>query len=84
MPNRIPTPGIKDPAVRKSPSATQSAQLKSYGLVPSKTKVDLPASEKKIAKAEAMFKSMKPSGNIGKDKEAVAKKTGVWPNGNTN
>lgn len=65
MPNRIPTPGVKAPAVRKSPSAT-------------------PAPAKSIAKAEAMFRSMKPSGNIGKDKEAVAKKTGVWPNGNTN
>ena len=28
MPNRIPTPGIKVPAVRKSPSATPAAKPK--------------------------------------------------------
>ena len=64
MPNRIPTPGISTPAVRKSPAAQ----------VPAKA----------VGKAESMFKSMKPSGNIAKDKQAVAKKTGVWPNGATN
>ena len=69
MPNRIPTPGVKTPAVRKSVGATAPAK---------------PASNKQISKAESMFKTMKPSGNIAKDKEAVAKKTGVWPNGNTN
>ena len=69
MPNRIPTPGIKTPAVRKSPTATPAAK---------------PAPAKSIAKAESMFSSMKASGNIAKDKAAVAKKTGVWPNGKTN
>lgn len=66
MPNRIPTPGIKTPAVRKSPAA------------------QVPASAKMIAKAEASFAGSKASGDIAKDKAAVAKKTGVWPNGNTN
>lgn len=66
MPNRIPTPGVSTPAVRKSPAA------------------QVPAKPTSIGKAEAMFKSMKPSGNITKDKESVAKKTGVWPNGATN
>lgn len=73
MPSRIPTPGISAPAVRKSPSATPAVTAKATTVSP-----------KQVAKAETMFKSMKPSGNIGKDKAAVAKKTGVWPNGNTN
>lgn len=73
MPSRIPTPGIKDPAVRKSPSATPAVRATA-----------VPVSSKQIAKAEAMLKNMKASGDIGKDKAAVAKKTGVWPNGKTN
>ena len=60
----IPTPGIKEPAVRKSPSATK----------PAKSAMD----------AEKMFRNMKATGNIAKDKATVAKKTGVWPNGATN
>mgnify|MGYP003704944975 CR=1 FL=1 len=40
--------------------------------------------DESIAKAESMFSGMKSSGNIAKDKATVAKKTGVWPNGNTN
>jgi len=66
MPNRIPTPGIKTPAVRTSKIAQPAAK-------PSQ-----------INKAEKMLSTMKPSGNIAKDKETVAKKTGVWPNGKTN
>ena len=70
MPNRIPTPGVKAPAVRKSPSATPAAKAAPVKPVPNK--------------AEKMFSTMKPSGNIAKDKAAVAKKTGTWPNGMTN
>ena len=71
MPNRIPTPGVKAPAVRKSPSATPSPTKKATAkAVPNK--------------AEKMFSTMKASGNIAKDKEKVAKKTGIWPNGATN
>ena len=72
MPNRIPTPGVKAPAVRKSPSATPSVKAKATTVKPAPNK------------AEKMFSTMKPSGNIAKDKEAVAKKTGTWPNGMTN
>ena len=71
MPNRIPTKGIPTPAVRVSKSAQPAA------------KPAMP-NDKAINKAESMFKKMKPSGDIAKDKAAVAKKTGVWPNGNTN
>lgn len=69
MPNRIPTPSIPTPAVRKSSAAQPAAK---------------PAPAKSIAKAESMFSGMKSSGDIAKDKATVAKKTGVWPNGGTN
>lgn len=68
MPNRIPTPGIKEPAVRKSPIAT-------------------PKATQKVDKSEAMLKTQLKAGkvkDITKAKEAIAKKTGVWPNGRTN
>ena len=76
MPNRIPTPGVKAPAVRKSPSATPSPTAKAGSL--SKRTTVTPN------KAEKMFSTMKASGNIAKDKEKVANKTGIWPNGATN
>ena len=69
MPNRIPTPGVKTPAVRVSKSAQPAAK---------------PASSQQIKKAETMLSTMKPTGDIGRDKATVAKKTGVWPNGKTN
>lgn len=78
MPNRIPTPGVKAPAVRKSPSATPSPTAKPGSLSKRTTATPTPN------KAEKMFSTMKASGNIAKDKEKVAKKTGIWPNGATN
>ena len=75
MPNRIPTKGIPTPAVRVSKSAQPAAKPAAKPAMPN---------DKAINKAESMFKKMKPSGDIAKDKAAVAKKTGVWPNGDTN
>jgi hypothetical protein len=43
-----------------------------------------PASNSQIKKSETMLKNTKSSGNTAKDKAAIAKKTGVWPNGYTN
>lgn len=70
MPNRIPTPGISSPAVRKSPGATAPAKAKSS-----------------IGTAESMLNQKIKSGkvtDIGKTKQQIANKTGVWPNGKTN
>jgi hypothetical protein len=69
MPNRIPTKGIPTPAVRVSKAAQPAAK---------------PAA---IASSEAMLKSKMATGSV-KDlaatKKAIMKKTGVWPNGDTN
>jgi hypothetical protein len=43
-----------------------------------------PASNSQIKKSETMLKNTKSSGNTARDKEKIAKKTGVWPNGMTN
>lgn len=69
MPNRIPTPGIKTPTVRKSPMVQPAAK---------------PAGQSQVNKSENMFKGSKSSGNVAKDKAKIANKTGVWPNGYTN
>ena len=67
MPNRIPTPGVSTPAVRKSPAAHPAM--------------------KPIENAESQLVKKIQSGkvrDINATREAIAKKTGVWPNGKTN
>ena len=74
MPNRIPTPGISTPAVRKSSSAIPSAKPS----MPSKAQVN---------KSETILKQKVQSGKVtdlNKTREQIAKKTGSWPNGYTN
>ena len=67
MPNRIPTPGVSTPAVRKSPTAQPAM--------------------KPVENAESQLAKKLQSGKV-KDlnatRAAIAKKTGVWPNGKTN
>ena len=41
MPNRIPTPGTKTPAVRKSPAAIAPAKAKSQGGMKINTEADM-------------------------------------------
>ena len=73
MPNRIPTPGIKAPTVRKSPTATPAAKPKATPTKSAPTKKSYPRQDGKDRPA------------VGNDKE-FAKKYGSksWNNGYTN
>ena len=73
MPNRIPTPTIPTPTVRRSASAQKPA-------------APMPSVGQK-SKAETMLRQEIAKGNTNnfdKTREAIAKKTGMWPNGKTN
>lgn len=70
MPNRIPTPGVSSPAVRKSPGAVAPAK-------PAQAKV-------KAAESALNRATTKGVKDLTATRQAIAKKTGVWPNGRTN
>ena len=74
MPNRIPTPGIKTPTVRKSPTAQRAVQPKTI-------KVTSPA--KPMSPADRQAQAKRPA--VGLDR-AYKNKYGKtsWNNGYTN
>ena len=79
MPNRIPTQGIKTPAVRKSPGATAPAKQKP---VPSPSPSTF---DQKAAWTEKEFLRLRKMGlPIDKAREQAAKKYKINPNGYTN
>ena len=68
----------------RPPAKKAAASVKPQPL-PKGMSIDTKTTDSQISKAEAMYSQMIRKGTpVTKAKEAVSKKTGIWPNGATN